>query len=101
MRISTARASSSLWRTTGSRVPLGASTASRFQLCIQADPNEARLDAPYTRRTMELVVDRYELGVTRTNCYVVRASRDATEAVVIDPGDGAAQLRLELARAGA
>jgi hydroxyacylglutathione hydrolase len=50
---------------------------------------------------MELVVDRYELGMTRTNCYVVRASRDATEAVVIDPGDAATDLRLELARAGA
>jgi glyoxylase-like metal-dependent hydrolase (beta-lactamase superfamily II) len=50
---------------------------------------------------MELVVDRYELGMTRTNCYVVRASHDATEAVVIDPGDSAADLRLGLARAGA
>ena len=50
---------------------------------------------------MALVVDRYELGMTRTNCYVVRASREAAEAVVIDPGDGATQLRLELARAGA
>jgi hydroxyacylglutathione hydrolase len=50
---------------------------------------------------MELVVDRYELGMTRTNCYVVRATHDATEAVVIDPGDAAADLRLELARAGA
>ncbi len=50
---------------------------------------------------MDPVVDRYELGMTRTNCYVVRADRGATEAVVIDPGDGAAQLRLELARMGA
>jgi hydroxyacylglutathione hydrolase len=50
---------------------------------------------------MALVVDRYELGITRTNCYVVRASRDASEAVIIDPGDSAAELRLELARNGA
>jgi hydroxyacylglutathione hydrolase len=47
------------------------------------------------------VVDRYELGPTRTNCYVVRAARSAPEAVVVDPGAGAADLRLELARLGA
>jgi glyoxylase-like metal-dependent hydrolase (beta-lactamase superfamily II) len=45
-----------------------------------------------------LVVDRYELGPIGTNCYVVRASREATEAVVVDPGGDAADLRLELAR---
>ncbi len=48
-----------------------------------------------------IVVDRYELGPIGTNCYVVRASPSAPEAVVIDPGGDAAQLRLELARAGA
>jgi hydroxyacylglutathione hydrolase len=48
-----------------------------------------------------LVVDRYEVGPIGTNCYVVRASRGAHEAVVVDPGGNAAQLRLELARAGA
>jgi hydroxyacylglutathione hydrolase len=48
-----------------------------------------------------LVVDRYELGPIGTNCYVVRASRAAREAVVVDPGGNAAELRLELARAGA
>jgi glyoxylase-like metal-dependent hydrolase (beta-lactamase superfamily II) len=48
-----------------------------------------------------LVVDRYELGPIATNCYVVRASHDAREAVVIDPGGDAADLRLELARLGA
>ncbi len=48
-----------------------------------------------------LVVDRYELGSIGTNCYVVRAGRDAREAVVIDPGSDAASLRLELARTGA
>jgi hydroxyacylglutathione hydrolase len=47
------------------------------------------------------VVDRYELGPIGTNCYVVRASRTSDEAVVIDPGGDAAELRLELARTGA
>jgi glyoxylase-like metal-dependent hydrolase (beta-lactamase superfamily II) len=51
--------------------------------------------------TPALVVDRYELGPIGTNCYVVRASRDAGEAVVVDPGGDAAELRLELARIGA
>lgn len=46
---------------------------------------------------MALAVDRYELGPAATNCYVVRADRGAQEAVVIDPGGDAAQLRLELA----
>ena len=32
-----------------------------------------------------LAVDRYQLGPVGTNCYVVRASLDASEAVVIDP----------------
>jgi glyoxylase-like metal-dependent hydrolase (beta-lactamase superfamily II) len=48
-----------------------------------------------------LAVDRYELGPIGTNCYVVRASREATAAIVIDPGGDAADLRLELARLGA
>ena len=50
---------------------------------------------------MAIVVDRYGLGMLETNCYVVRASRAAAEAAVIDPGGNAAELRLELARAGA
>jgi hydroxyacylglutathione hydrolase len=50
---------------------------------------------------MSLVVDRYELGPIGTNCYVVRAGRGAAEAVVVDPGDDAARLRLELAGMGA
>ena len=50
---------------------------------------------------MALAIDRHELGVTRTNCYVVRAERGAPEAVVVDPGADATQLRLELARTGA
>ena len=48
-----------------------------------------------------LAVDRYELGPVGTNCYVVRLSREAGEAIVIDPGGNAAELRLELARTGA
>jgi hydroxyacylglutathione hydrolase len=47
-----------------------------------------------------IVVDRYEFGPIGTNCYVVRASRGAEEAVVIDPSGDAAQLRLELAQLG-
>ena len=50
---------------------------------------------------MTVIVDRYELGPLGTNCYVVRAARGAAEAVVVDPGGDAAQLRLELARSGA
>jgi hydroxyacylglutathione hydrolase len=49
----------------------------------------------------DLLVDRYELGPIGTNCYVVRASRAAPDAVVVDPGGNAADLRLELARSGA
>jgi hydroxyacylglutathione hydrolase len=50
---------------------------------------------------MSLAVDRYELGPIGTNCYVVRADRGAAEAVVVDPGAEASQLRLELARTAA
>jgi hydroxyacylglutathione hydrolase len=48
-----------------------------------------------------VVVDRYELGPLRTNCYVVRVERGAPEAAVVDPGGDAAALRLELAGSGA
>jgi hydroxyacylglutathione hydrolase len=48
-----------------------------------------------------LAVDRYELGPVGTNCYVIRASREAEDAAVIDPGGNAPELRLELARSGA
>jgi hydroxyacylglutathione hydrolase len=50
---------------------------------------------------MSLAVDRYELGPIGTNCYVVRADRTAAEAALVDPGDDAVTLRLELARMGA
>jgi hydroxyacylglutathione hydrolase len=49
---------------------------------------------------VSLVVDRYVQGPAQENCYVLRAERGAPE-VVVDPGDDAAQLRLELARMGA
>jgi glyoxylase-like metal-dependent hydrolase (beta-lactamase superfamily II) len=54
-----------------------------------------------TLARVTLVVDRYALGPLQTNCYVVRAERGAPEAAVVDPGGDAADLRLELARAGA
>ncbi len=50
---------------------------------------------------MDIVVDRFVLGPFQENCYVVRAERGAAEAAVVDPGDSAAQLRLELAGTGA
>ena len=49
------------------------------------------------RENPTLVVDRYELGPIGTNGYVVRASLDAPEAVVVDPGGDAAELMLKLA----
>jgi hydroxyacylglutathione hydrolase len=49
---------------------------------------------------MSLAVQRYELGPIATNCYLVRASEEASEAVVIDPGGEAAELGQELERLG-
>src|SRR3712207_4690920 len=46
-------------------------------------------------------VDRFVLGAEAANCYVLRAHRGTSDAVVVDPGDAAADLRLELARIGA
>src|SRR5262245_14159444 len=46
---------------------------------------------------MSPVVDRYELEPIGTNCYVVRADRGASEAVVVDPSGDASTIRLELA----
>src|SRR5215216_5551907 len=101
----TARPSSPECRTTGSRRPSGASISWRFHVCIGPDPNEKAAPAPVrltVRLTgsMELAVDRFELGPIGTNCYVVRAARGAEECVVIDPGADAAALRLELAGMG-
>jgi hydroxyacylglutathione hydrolase len=50
---------------------------------------------------MPLVVDRYPLGPYQANCYVIRADRATRDAVLVDPGAEAAQLRLELAGIGA
>jgi hydroxyacylglutathione hydrolase len=50
---------------------------------------------------MALAVDQLSLGQIGTNCYLVRAERGAAEAVVVDPGADAPQIRLELARSGA
>jgi len=50
---------------------------------------------------MSLAVERYELGPIATNCYVVRASDAASDAVVIDPGGDADELERELHRLGA
>jgi glyoxylase-like metal-dependent hydrolase (beta-lactamase superfamily II) len=47
------------------------------------------------------IVDGYALGPIQTNCYVVRRERGAPEAVVVDPGGDAADLRLQLASSGA
>jgi hydroxyacylglutathione hydrolase len=49
---------------------------------------------------VSLAVDCYELGPVGTNCYVVRGASAGTEAVVVDPGGNADDLRLELARIG-
>jgi hydroxyacylglutathione hydrolase len=45
-------------------------------------------------------VDVLTLGPLATNCYVVRADRAATEAVIVDPSGSAAEIRLELASRG-
>ena len=50
---------------------------------------------------MALAVDQLSLGQIGTNCYLVRADRDATEVVVVDPGADATEIRLALARSGA
>jgi hydroxyacylglutathione hydrolase len=47
-----------------------------------------------------IAVDRFALGPLQTNCYVVRADPAAPDAVVVDPGGEAAELRLQLTRLG-
>jgi hydroxyacylglutathione hydrolase len=47
-----------------------------------------------------LSIETYPLGTYQANCYVVRTSAAAPEAVVVDPGGQASELRLELARLG-
>ena len=50
---------------------------------------------------MGLAVDQLSLGQIGTNCYLVRADRNTTEAVVIDPGDEAHEIERALAASGA
>jgi hydroxyacylglutathione hydrolase len=50
---------------------------------------------------MGLAVDQLSLGPIGTNCYLVRADRDRTDAVVIDPGDEAAEIERALESLGA
>lgn len=50
---------------------------------------------------MSLAVDQLSLGQIGTNCYLVRADRDAREAVVIDPGADVGEIEGALAAAGA
>jgi hydroxyacylglutathione hydrolase len=50
---------------------------------------------------MPLAVDQLSLGQIGTNCYLVRADRDAKQAAVIDPGDEAAKIERALAAQGA
>jgi hydroxyacylglutathione hydrolase len=45
-------------------------------------------------------VDQIPLGPIETNCYVIRSTPTAPEAVIVDPGGDATGLRLELARMG-
>jgi glyoxylase-like metal-dependent hydrolase (beta-lactamase superfamily II) len=47
------------------------------------------------------VVDQLPLGPLATNCYLVRAERGSSEALVVDPSGSAAEIRLELASRGA
>lgn len=49
---------------------------------------------------MPPVVEQLPLGPIETNCYLVRASRDAPEAVVVDPSGDATTIRLRLAELG-
>jgi len=50
---------------------------------------------------MPIAVEQLPLGSIGTNCYLVRADHTAREAVVVDPGADAAEIRLALARSGA
>jgi hydroxyacylglutathione hydrolase len=46
-------------------------------------------------------VDQLTLGPLATNCYLVRAERGSSEALVVDPSGPAAEIRLRLASVGA
>jgi glyoxylase-like metal-dependent hydrolase (beta-lactamase superfamily II) len=47
------------------------------------------------------VVDQLPLGPLETNCYLVRAERGASDALVVDPSGAATDIRLALASHGA
>jgi hydroxyacylglutathione hydrolase len=47
---------------------------------------------------MALSVEAFSVGEYSTNCYVLRAAEGSPEAVVIDPGADAIELRFELGR---
>ena len=49
---------------------------------------------------MAPVVEQLSLGPIQTNCYLVRAERGASEAVVFDPSGDATTIRLRLAEMG-
>jgi hydroxyacylglutathione hydrolase len=49
---------------------------------------------------MALAVNTFVMGPFRSNCYVIRSERGASEAAVVDPGDDPTALRLELASMG-
>jgi len=48
-----------------------------------------------------VVIDQLPLGPLDTNCYLVRAERGVSEALVVDPSGAAADIRLALASHGA
>ena len=50
---------------------------------------------------MRLAVDQLSLGPIGTNCYLVRADQDATDAVVIDPADEVTAIERALETLGA
>jgi hydroxyacylglutathione hydrolase len=50
---------------------------------------------------MSLAIHQLSLGQIGTNCYLVRAAPDATEAAVIDPGDEPAEIQRALDSHGA
>lgn len=47
------------------------------------------------------MIDQLPLGPLETNCYLVRAERGASEALVVDPSGAATDIRLALASHGA
>jgi glyoxylase-like metal-dependent hydrolase (beta-lactamase superfamily II) len=50
---------------------------------------------------MSLRVEQLSLGPIGTNCYLVRAGVETSEAVVVDPSGDATELRIRLAQVGA